>query len=155
MGDSTSLRNPAHRVTLTAFAIDVHQQGTGLNWFQARQRCQSRGGDLPTEAQWERAARLGRIVVSSKVDWVFDWYHDDYYKHSGGYTNPSGPGDGGCQSFPGNWRKYKKSGDGPCCRVFRGGAKAWKKHWNRLTQRGFWGPGQGASSRGYRCAKSL
>lgn len=33
------------------------QPAAGINWFQARQYCRTRGADLPTEAQWELAAR--------------------------------------------------------------------------------------------------
>jgi formylglycine-generating enzyme len=34
---------------------------TAITWREARRYCQWRGGDLPTEAQWERAARVSRI----------------------------------------------------------------------------------------------
>lgn len=34
-----------------------HQPIVGMNWFGAREFCTSRGKSLPTEAQWEKAAR--------------------------------------------------------------------------------------------------
>ena len=38
-----------------------------VDWNQAQTYCQWRGGDLPTEAQWEKAARGG--LVGKKYPW--------------------------------------------------------------------------------------
>jgi formylglycine-generating enzyme required for sulfatase activity len=87
---------PQHRVTLSAFAIDVHEvvqaaysqcvddgacvepassydpdadplvPVTRVDREMASAYCQWRGGELPTEAQWERATR-------SENAWVYPW----------------------------------------------------------------------------------
>lgn len=43
--------------TLQAAPEQQRRPATGLTWWAARAYCQSKGGDLPTEAQWERAAK--------------------------------------------------------------------------------------------------
>lgn len=61
-----------------------------LDWFQARQYCRFRGGRLPTEREFERAAR----GPNAKVFPWGNWYNDQAANHGRGGVEESDATDG-------------------------------------------------------------
>lgn len=205
MGVISSEKNPplyhGHMVYLDAFYIDRHEvtqnqyktvmgknpsfwMGSDLpvdtvSWFDAKEFCEKAGKRLPTEAEWEKAAKGGRDdrwagTSDLKELWKYAWLNDvDVGDVSGGRTHPVGvkkPNGYGLYDMSGNLAEWtadwhsddyyrispKKNPKGPdkgIIRTRRGGY--WDHHWlgARTTFRWSKLPDTKYTSNGFRCAR--
>jgi formylglycine-generating enzyme required for sulfatase activity len=183
--------DPPRIVTLSRFQIarteTTHQQYKRLrtahpqdntfpfvdiNWKQAREFCQDAGGDLPSEAQWEYAARGG-----SRSRWSFGddeeqlgnyaWFNKNasgqVHEVTGRLPNPFGLYDmhGNVWEWVRDWYSDYTSGisvdpTGPRSgeyRVLRGGSFNFPPGYLRSAGRVNDYPGAGGGDNGFRCVR--
>jgi formylglycine-generating enzyme required for sulfatase activity len=131
-----------------------HRPVVNVSWNQARQFCLSQGRRLPTEEEWEKAARGtdGRL---------YPWGNDyDPARANAGQRFPGPTNTGafeegrspyGLYDMAGNVAEWTESSDGDV-KVYRGGSWASAPEGVRVTSRGIIAPAHRLPDLGFRCA---
>jgi formylglycine-generating enzyme required for sulfatase activity len=147
----------------------------GITWFEARRFCQSRSASLPTEAQWEYAAR-------GVESWVYPW-GNDFVSSNAVYNGSSavGPFEVGSHYTGASWvgamdmagnvwewtssmfepypynaydgRERDANRDSEVARVLRGGSYNDESDYLRASFRLSWDPSD--SHWGFRCVRGV
>jgi formylglycine-generating enzyme required for sulfatase activity len=157
---------PAHSGPVTCTATGGQRPAHPINcvtWHQAKAYCAFQSARLPTEAEWEYAARGGD-------DRIFAWGDEPpdgrtCWKHPGACAVGSYPEDAyGLVDMTGNVWEWVADGYGPYPwpsqtnphKVYRGGS--WSRRfdkWMRVRLRNRWAAGESGSHLGFRCARTL
>lgn len=188
---------PKHTVYLDAYFIDTYEvtqrqyrEGMeenpsvwigsdmpveAVSWFEAKEYCEKVGKRLPTEAEWEKAAKGGRDDIWAGTNdkeklGEYAWHNINARRktHPVGQKEPNGYGiydmSGNVDEWVSDWYKGdyhkispKKNPTGPekgIQRVLKGGC--WDNHWYgiRTTRRIAQEPDIKSRYFGFRCAKS-
>jgi formylglycine-generating enzyme required for sulfatase activity len=195
IGGGKSEEHPVHEVCLDDFSINetevtqrAYRELTGkspsefkgcddcpvekVNWHDAKAYCEKSGKRLPTEAEWEYAARSGggkdKYAGTSGSPDAYAWYKENSGKktHTVKQKKPNELGlydmSGNVMEWVSDWydKSYYNSSPrnnptGPASgknRVLRGGSWFGDSNYLRTSRRYRVGPKAGGSSFGFRCA---
>ena len=111
--DETEVTNAQYGSSSPAFTYRAERPREMVDWFDAQAYCQDRGGRLPTEAEWEYAAR-GPDGLAYPWGNTFVADNSVYVNNSGGRTQgvrerPAGVSWVGAYDLSGNVREWTSS----------------------------------------------